>query len=140
MSEPYRFFEHTADIGVQIFGDTVAELFVNAAGALYEAMGEFVVGEQLPQKQLVLRADSYEDLLHDWISELLYTAETKHAFYNRITITNLTANQLEANLNGGVIDFSRSKTNEEVKAVTYHELHVEQTPEGRWSATVIFDV
>jgi SHS2 domain-containing protein len=47
---------------------------------------------------------------------------------------------LEAALHGAAIDFSRSQTNEEIKAITYHQLQVEQRPDGTWRATVIFDV
>ena len=38
------------------------------------------------------------------------------------------------------IDFARSHTTEEIKAVTYHQLRVEPLPDGTWRATVIFDV
>ena len=37
--KPYEFFEHTADIGVSVSGATLAELFEDAARAMYEAMG-----------------------------------------------------------------------------------------------------
>jgi SHS2 domain-containing protein len=43
-------------------------------------------------------------------------------------------------LEGGTIDYGRSQTNEEIKAVTYHQLKVEQQADGTWQATVIFDV
>jgi SHS2 domain-containing protein len=39
-----------------------------------------------------------------------------------------------------MIDFARLQTNEEIKAVTQHQLHVESQPDSSWRATVIFDV
>jgi SHS2 domain-containing protein len=39
-----------------------------------------------------------------------------------------------------MIDFARSRTNEEIKAVTYHQLRVESQPDSSQRATVTFDV
>jgi SHS2 domain-containing protein len=74
------------------------------------------------------------------LGELLYEVEANHALYDHIEITQLTPSHLAATLRGGRIDFSRSQANEEIKAVTYHQLRVEQLPAGSWRATVIFDV
>jgi SHS2 domain-containing protein len=140
MPAPYEFFEHTADIGVRVYGATLAELFCNAAAALYETLGKFELADHNQQRFLKLRADSLEDLLHDWLAELLYDVETQHVLYDNLDITELKPQYLAAGLSGGKIDFSRSQTNEEIKAVTYHHLRVEQTTDGSWQATVIFDV
>jgi SHS2 domain-containing protein len=140
MPKPYEFFDHTADIGVHIYGATLPELFSNAAQAMYEVLGKLETTGVRTQKSIELRAESLEDLLHDWLAELLYDLETQHVFYHRLEITELKPQFLAASLNGGTIDFSRSQTSEEIKAVTYHQLHVEQTADGQWRATVIFDV
>jgi SHS2 domain-containing protein len=140
MPAPYEFFEHTADIGVTVHGSTLAELFRHAAAALYEALGAFELAGPRTERGLVLQADSAEDLLHDWLAELLYDLETRHALYDQIGPAEVTPTSLSATLRGGTIDFARSRTNEEIKAVTYHQLRVEQMPGGEWRATVIFDV
>jgi SHS2 domain-containing protein len=140
VSNRYEFFEHTADIGVHVHGATLDELFLNAAAALYDVLGRFELGERMPGKFLKLRADSLEDLLHDWLAELLYDFETQHVFYDRISIAPIAADYVMANLDGGKVDFAKSQTNEEIKAVAYHRLKVEQLPDGSWRASVIFDV
>ncbi len=140
MPERYEFFEHTADIGVRVHGATLAELFCNAAAALYETLGKFALADHSAQRFLKLQADSPEDLLHDWLAELLYDLETQHVIYDKLDITELKPQYLAAGLSGGTVDFARSQTNEEIKAVTYHELRVEQMADGSWRATVIFDV
>jgi SHS2 domain-containing protein len=140
MPAPYEFFEHTADIGVTVHGTTLAELFGHAAAALYEALGTFELAGPRTERVLALRADSAEDLLHDWLAELLYDLETRRVLYDQIDPIEATPASLSATLRGGTIDFDRSRTNEEIKAVTYHQLRVEQLPGGAWRATVIFDV
>jgi SHS2 domain-containing protein len=42
----YKFFDHTADIGVEVTGRTRKALFVNAAEALFDVMIENKVGEE----------------------------------------------------------------------------------------------
>jgi SHS2 domain-containing protein len=137
---PYEFFEHTADIGVTAYGTTLSELFHNAVSAMYNALGKFELSSHDVQRTLNVQADSAEDLLHDWLAELLYELETHHVLYEQIDLTKVDRTSLSARLCGGTIDFARSQTNEEIKAVTYHQLRVEQTPDGTWRATMIFDV
>jgi SHS2 domain-containing protein len=139
-ADPYEFFEHTADIGVRARAATLPELFVNAARAMYEAMGAFQIRDRAAPRHLQLQAESLEDLLHDWLAELLFELETRHRYYDRIEIAELTGQHLDARLQGGTIAWDRSQTNEEIKAVTYHKLKVEQTSDGHWCATIIFDV
>jgi SHS2 domain-containing protein len=136
----YEFFEHTADIGVRVNGATLPELFQNAAAAMYEALGVLQKSEVRSQKSVALHATSLEDLLHDWLGELLYEVEAHHILYDEFEISELNSQRLVAGLRGGPIDFARSQTNEEIKAVTYHQLRVEQLADGPWQATVIFDV
>ena len=83
-STPYEFFDHTADIGVHVYGTTLVELFRNAALAMYEAMGRLVKGEERRVKSVRLEAATIEDLLHDWLGELLYEIEAKHVLYDQM--------------------------------------------------------
>lgn len=140
MAERFEFFEHTADIGAHIYGRTPAELFENAARAMYEALGQLQKSGASIQKSVELEAATREDLLHDWLAELLYEVEANHVLYDDFTFLHLDSQKLKATLRGGTIDFTRSQTNEEIKAITYHQLRVESLPDGTWRATVIFDV
>jgi len=139
MAQAWEFFEHTADIGVRVYGANLPDLFVNSARAMYAALGELQQTEVSSQKSVELKAESLEDLLHDWLAELLYEVETNHVLYNEMIIE-VGSRRLMGSLRGAVIDFDRSHTNEEIKAVTYHQLRVESLPDGSWRATVIFDV
>jgi SHS2 domain-containing protein len=140
MSERYEFFDHTADIGVHVYGSTLSDLFRNAALAMFDALGSLAKGEGRREKSVKLEAGTLEDLLHDWLAELLYEIDANHILYDEFEISHLATCRLEAALHGAAIDFSRSQTNEEIKAITYHQLQVEQRPDGTWRATVIFDV
>jgi SHS2 domain-containing protein len=140
MPKRYEFFDHTADIGVHVYGATLPELFNNAAKAMYEVMGKLEKTGVRSQKSVELRADSLEDLLHDWLTELLYDFATHQILYDQLDITEATPQRVVAAVTGSVVDFARSEPRDEIKAVTYHKLRVEQTADGRWQATIIFDV
>ena len=134
----FEFFEHTADIGVRAFGRTLEELFVNAARALYEIQGRFDLADRRMIK-IELSADSADELLVRWLSELLYRFSTEGVCFTHFRLRFIEPNKLTAQMEGGVVDFSHSEVSEEVKAVTYHQLSVQQTADD-WTATVIFDV
>jgi SHS2 domain-containing protein len=140
VTDRFEFFDHTADIGVRIYGKSLGELFENAARAMYEALGRLQQTGPNREKTIDLHAESAEDLLHDWLADLLYEIEANRILYDKFEIGELTPHGLTATLRGRTIDFSRSQTNEEIKAVTYHQLRVEPQPDGSWRATVIFDV
>ncbi len=140
MTARYEFFEHTADIGVRVFGATLEELFRNAAAALFEVMGEWKKSGVGSQKSIVIEAGSAEDLLHDWLTELLFEFSAHGVVYDEFGISNLNSQIIEASLRGGAVDWKQSEPRAEVKAVTYHQLQVEQRDDGSWLATVIFDV
>ena len=140
MTERFEFFDHTADIGVRVYGNNLAELFENAARAMYEALGRLHKPESNRQKSVELQAESAEDLLHDWLADLLYEIEANHILYDEFEIHELTPLRLAVTVRGGTIDSAHSQANEEIKAVTYHQLRVESQPDGSWRAMVIFDV
>jgi SHS2 domain-containing protein len=66
--------------------------------------------------------------------------EANHILYDEMEIQHVDSQSMAALVRGGTIDFTRSQINEEIKAITYHQLRVEPLPDGTWRATVIFDV
>lgn len=140
MAQGWEFFDHTADIGVHVTGATLNELFINAARAMYDAFGKLEQSNVRDQKPLTIEAATLEDLFHDWLAELLYDVETEHVVYDKFDIHELSPERISATLGGAEIDFTRSPENQEIKAVTYHQLRVEQLADNSWRATVIFDV
>ena len=139
MTDGYEFFEHTADIGVRVFGRSLPDLFANATKAMYAALGEWTTGERVT-RQISLPAGTHEDLLHDWLSELLFEFETRRLVFDHFEFTQLDDAGLKATVTGGIVELARSRPHEEIKAVTYHQLRVERGPGGQWRANVIFDV
>jgi len=138
----FEILEHTADIGIIAYGKTKREVFINAAKGMYNIITE----ENREFKEnfshnINLTAESLEDLLVTWLSELLYLSETKLVVFNRFEIEELSDYRLTGKAFGEKIDQSGHKIKKEVKAATYHRLEVKKDEEsGLWKAQIIFDI
>lgn len=132
--------DHTADLAVRIAAESERELFELGAAAVYQLIGRPVPAEAGSKPYpLALAANTREELFHDWLAEILYWFQVRQIMFEEFTFDSLDHYRLRATAQGRKIDVAKSEIRVEIKAVTYHNLHVEQTPEG-WTATVIFDV
>ncbi|MEN6458902.1 MAG: archease [Thermoguttaceae bacterium] len=140
----YEIFEHTADVGIRIRAASLDGLFADAARGLLAIMLE--TPEAVEPRQTVpirLQADDLEELLHDWLAEVLYTFHAERIALSafRVTITREDGRpaQLEATARGETLDLARHQVDVEVKAITWHGLTLH--PDGvEWVAEVIVDI
>jgi SHS2 domain-containing protein len=140
MAEPFfREIEHTADIGIELEADTAAELFRRAGLALFSLMVSPEGVEPREEREELVRAEGWEDLLHDWLSRLLHSFLQDGFIAARITIDELDSTHVRARLAGEKLDYGRHNFETEIKAVTYYQLSL-TCEKGRWQARVIFDV
>jgi len=159
----YEIFDHTADLGLRIRAASLDRLFEEAAEALFAVLVVHLDQVQpAQQKTLRLQAGTLEDLLHDWLSELLVLFALEKLVGRQFAVQldrqqvpvagppetmaslmgqpiYLTQEVLDATIWGDRLDPARHHPGPEVKAVTYHGLRVEQHPDG-WLAQVILDL
>ena len=138
-----EFFDHTADIGARVVARSVDALFADAALALTTTLIDPSSVEPTLSRDVVLRAPDLGQLLVDWLSELVgwFDIDQFLARSARLTVRERgTEWSLEATVNGETLDASRHQIKVLVKGVTYHGLHVEQTADDEWQATVVFDI
>lgn len=137
-TEPtYEILEHTADVGLRARGEDLARTIENAVRALAEIIGVWRPGdgERMP---IEVESGDAGGLLVDWLSEILYLHETRNAAIAGIEVTSADERRAE----GSVTLVPLRAAPEEgvqVKAITYHQLKVEQTGNG-WLAEVYVDV
>jgi SHS2 domain-containing protein len=135
----YETFEHTADIGIRARSETLNGLFENAALGLFSVIMTNPDSVRCVQETAIeLSADRRDDLLFDWLAELLYTFETRRMVFGRFEVR-LDESRLSAVAWGEKLDAGRHELDMEVKAITYHGLKVEQQGED-WLAEVIVDL
>jgi SHS2 domain-containing protein len=74
----YETFEHTADVGIRVRAEGLDQLFADAARGLFSVMVENLDAARMVEEvAFELQADDIEELLHDWLAELLYTFCTR---------------------------------------------------------------
>lgn len=135
----FETFSHTADLGLRATAATLPELFVEAARGLFSIIvtnREEIADRQ--EKCIKVPGRKLDELLFDWLSELLYVFETEHLLFRDFE-ARLTNEGLEAKARGERCDPVRHVLEHEVKAITYHGLTVRETPDG-WLAEVIVDI
>jgi SHS2 domain-containing protein len=135
----YETFDHTADIGVRVFGRTVEEVFVNAAYALFDQLTDLRKVEDRATKKISVEGADREDLLIRWLGELLFLCQGRGYLFKEFSILHLDSKSLRAIVRGEIFDPSRHRFKTEIKAVTYHQVEVQQKDDG-WEGKVVFDV
>jgi SHS2 domain-containing protein len=135
----YETFEHTADIGIRARAANLNDLFADAARGLFSvivANPESI--RPLEETKFRIAGDRYDDLLFDWLAELLYVMATRRMVFSDLDVR-VEPGGLAATARGEPIDPQRHQLDVEVKAITYHGLKVQQERDG-WLAEVIVDI
>jgi SHS2 domain-containing protein len=137
----YKFFDHTADIGIEISGRTKKELFANAACSLFDVMIENKVGEvsEKQHKKITIEGADVADLLINFLRELLYLFNGEHWVVGDCEVMECGNKKLVAKLTGEPYNKLKHLMKTEIKAVTYSGLSVTKKKSG-WKARIIFDV
>lgn len=135
---PYRIFDHTADVGVEVFGETKEMLFAHAAEALFSLIVAPPVGEGEARTIVVLGMDTV-DLWVNYLRELLAVFNDDAFVVSRVDVQYLTDGTLQARAFGETFEPARHEIRQEVKAVTYHQAEIRQE-HGRWWGRFIVDV
>jgi SHS2 domain-containing protein len=141
----FEIIEHPADVGFIAYGADLRTLLENAAAAMCALACDPAEIETRERRELRASGTDLESLLYDWLSDILATQDGEKLFFKRAEVTELQeASQTNAFTVRGVAqgeryDRARHRAGTYIKAVTYHQLRVEQSGTG-WRATVYLDV
>jgi len=133
----------TADIGLELEADRLDELFLAAAEGMFAIIfGECPSGKASASEEINLQADGPEQLLVDWLSELLFLFDTQGRVPVEIRLRvndDETPVTLCATVEYRSYDRNRDVAEHEVKAVTYHMLKIRKD-DNRCRCHVVFDL
>jgi len=135
----YKLFDHTADLGVEIYGKTVTDLFAHAAFTVFDIITDLKHVTSTVERKIVVDGEGWEDLLVNYLREILYMFDGEGLLLKEYSIQKIDSRHLEGMVKGERFDPSKHRINTEIKAVTYHQVTVRETPDG-WMGRVIFDV
>lgn len=101
---------------------------------MYALMDIKLAHEPVVKETLELESLDLESLLVQFLSELLYLMEDKRLAYDNLSVQ-VNGLVINAQLEGRPI----SLQNKEIKAVTFHNLKIENI-NGNYEVTIVFDV
>jgi SHS2 domain-containing protein len=125
MGEGHRTFDHTGDLGLEVWAASPERLYGLAAEALMELVVEARGAAPEVERVLLLEGDDPGDLLVHWLNSVLLESELAGVVWTRADVRSLTPMSLEATLSGPRRDATRQTFLREIKAVSYHHLSVE---------------
>ena len=135
----FRSRPHTADAAFKLWGENLADIFIQGARALYGLMTDRRRLRVHQVMEVEVEALDQEALLVDWLNHLLYLYDTKGFLAREIEILEISATRLKARLAGEELDLQRHVSKAGIKAATYHHLAI--TPnDGGWEGSIIFDL
>lgn len=135
----YEAFEHTADVGLHAYGQTLPELFANAAAGMESLMVEPEQISLSVSREVQAEGHDLVSLLISWLNELIFLFDTEYLLLRQFEISAFTGTSLRAVVAGEPYDAQRHDLSSAIKAVTWHEANVEPGTEG-YKARVIFDI
>jgi len=137
MTKPYRYIDHTADLGIEVWGTGLEELFANIGRAIFETQIRGKVRAE-KERSIDLQSDSLDELFIDWCRELLYYFSI-HGFIPREYRISIKDTSLHGDLRGDSFDPNRHQVKLEIKNPTYHNFSIEKKG-NEYSARIILDV
>ncbi len=136
---PFRVLEHTADIGFEAFGSTRREVFANAARALVHLTVDLESVRTVEEVSVEVAGPDPPSLLVNWLSEVLYLMDSEGWLFREFDVQRLEDHSLSALGRGEKFERGRHQAKVLVKAITYHQLALDETPQG-WRAQVFVDI
>ena len=124
---------------MEAYGRTAKELFANAAFAVFDILADLSRVSPTVEKKIVVDGDGWEDLLVNYLREVLYMYNGEGLLLKEFTVIDINPRHLEVKAAGAPFDPARHTINTEIKAVTYHQAAVKEE-RGMWTGRVIFDV
>lgn len=139
MSESFRTFDHTGDLGLIVEAATPERLHALAAEALLAQVA--AARDAVPDisTELTLDGDDPRDLFVHWLNTVLLEADLRHAVWTRVTVAMLSDRRIVARLEGQRLDPERHVFLREIKAVSHHHLELDLTPQ-RCRCRIVLDL
>lgn len=139
MDSGFRILEHPSDVGLEVWGPDLVEVFRQAAQGLISIIIDPVSVGNRDRRTLTIEGSDSENLLVRWLSEILYIYDGEGFLVSDVEITRMHECSLEATLKGERVDARGRQFRTDVKAVTYHQLKIELA-NNVWTARVFLDI
>jgi SHS2 domain-containing protein len=135
----YELLDHTGDLRIRVWAADIKGLFQEAARTLFAIITDLEKVEAHLNLEVSVEGSGREELLVAWLNELLYLHEVKGLLFCDFALGEIDEKNVKGVAMGEEFHEGRHAIKTSIKAVTYHQLEV-QEQDGRWQAQVIFDI
>lgn len=137
----FELFEHKADVGVRGIGKSLEEAFAECGKAMFSVMVELGKVEAKEPVKMEVEAADKEQLLVNFLNELLYLRDVKEMVFSRfdLYITEGAKWVLKGRAFGEKLEKEKHSIKGDVKAASFHQLKVEEG-DGKFVAQCVVDV
>jgi SHS2 domain-containing protein len=134
----WRLLDHTADIRLEVWGTSLEKLFIYAAKSLSTLLTSPTEPNSEEQIQVALEGGELDELLVNWLREILFYTQTRRIVVTEADIVELSETSLKAKLKVRKKRIG-AETSVEVKGVTYHGISIRVNDQG-YTAQIIVDI
>jgi SHS2 domain-containing protein len=138
MKRSFTEFDHSGDIGIEAYGKSLEDVLIHLTQGLFGLMYRGAVRTVI-ERRVRIQSSSSEELLVDWLSEVLSLSAVHGELYGKVTVEQMGEDIVEAIIAGERLDPARHELRFEVKAATYHGLRLDRRGNDL-IARVIFDL
>ena len=135
----YRLTTRQSELAVKVTGGSQADLFANSAFALFDVISDVEKIEIKERLLLEVEGADRDDLLVNWMRELLYLYQGSGYLLKEFVIREVKDTSLKAEVCGEKVDPDRHEIKQEIAAVAYHQSRMTKTG-NQWTAQLIFEV
>jgi len=125
---------HTADWSARVWAQDLPSLFTEAARAMSSLAGASTGSGPRVTRTFEAEAPDAESLLVAFLSELVYYQEQENLIFDVFDLR-VAGQWLKVKMEGAPLE----SVDKAIKAVTYHNLKIENTNQG-FETTIVFDV
>ncbi|HDN95434.1 MAG TPA: archease [Thermoplasmatales archaeon] len=134
----FKIIEHTADVGIEAYGETLEKAFENAAKGMFAIItNNGKIESKIERKVEIPYEGDDELLLVDWLSELLYIHDVENLVFGDFKVK--INDKLVGYAYGEKYDRQKHGYGMQIKAVTYHMLEIKRNKK-EVTIKVLFDI
>ena len=135
----FEYFDHTGDLGIRLFGESLEDLFQQAGKAFTSII---TLPEKIrlkEEKKIRVTADDPEGLLVNWLNEMVFLFDVRGMMFREFEILSVDKGSVSAIGRGEKYDPAVHIIKTLIKGATHHQLKIAKD-HGKWEARVVLDL
>lgn len=138
----FEFLEHTSDIYIEGYGETLEEAFGNTAIGLGHLIVTSSNVEKNICKKIEVSSEDLESLLFDFLSKFLVFQDAESLIFHYVKVEKISKNKgwhLTAKAFGEKFDPKKHEEGTHVKGITYHGMEIKKEKD-EYKIKVLVDI